>query len=334
MGKHKRRGHVNLHRKRRLDHHHIRVESQRIPPSYHEESGNGHGIIIFKSELDYISRCILDYKHIETGGQLFGYWAEDGTPVVLYAIGPGPRANHQTTFFNQDVDYLVKVGRALKSKYGLHHIGEWHSHHQLGLARPSSHDANTMISTIREKKLGRFVLCIGNCNELQSTLNPFLCDEVKVSSCRWNVIMTNSHMRNISDRELDDILVHPMTLQANYCDDRLNDRESTMPLYAAGYWLNEKQNRISLKGIMDYLQLRHRGAAVKAALNDRGEVIVSVTDIPLVQETIRFPLGFPNNPPEINRISFGRNLGILSRRYWEYRNMDIVSSFKSFYELI
>ena len=67
----------------------------------------GNGIQIFKSELDYISRCILDRKNIETGGQLFGYWSEDGQPVVMYAIGPGPRANHQTTFFNQDVDYLL-----------------------------------------------------------------------------------------------------------------------------------------------------------------------------------------------------------------------------------
>ena len=34
----------------------------------------GNGILIFKSELDYISRCILDRKDIETGGQLFGNW--------------------------------------------------------------------------------------------------------------------------------------------------------------------------------------------------------------------------------------------------------------------
>ena len=54
--------------------------------------------IIFRSEMDYISRCILDYTNIETGGQLFGYWTEDGTPVVLFAIGPGANANHKPTF--------------------------------------------------------------------------------------------------------------------------------------------------------------------------------------------------------------------------------------------
>ena len=88
--------------------------------------------MIYRSELDYISRCILDSTTIETGGQLFGFWTSTGIPVVLYAIGPGPLANHQVTFFNQDVDYLLNVGTALLQRYGLQHIGEWHSHHQLG----------------------------------------------------------------------------------------------------------------------------------------------------------------------------------------------------------
>ncbi len=65
--------------------------------------------IIYRSELDFVSRCILDRTHIETGGQLFGFWTGKGIPVVLFAIGPGPRANHQVTFFNQDVQYLVSV---------------------------------------------------------------------------------------------------------------------------------------------------------------------------------------------------------------------------------
>lgn len=87
--------------------------------------------MIYCSELDYISRCILDSTTIETGGQLFGFWTSTGIPVVLYAIGPGPLANHQVTFFNQDVDYLLNVGTALLQRYGLQHIGEWHSYHQL-----------------------------------------------------------------------------------------------------------------------------------------------------------------------------------------------------------
>ena len=129
--------------------------------------------IIYQSELDYISRCILDSKHIETGGELFGFWTANGTPVVLLAIGPGPKANHQTTFFSQDVEYLVTLGRALIARFGLQHIGEWHSHHQLDLARPSAHDAWTMTSSIQNRHLGRFLMGLGNCDEKSSTFNAY-----------------------------------------------------------------------------------------------------------------------------------------------------------------
>jgi hypothetical protein len=80
--------------------------------------------IIYRSELDYISRCVLDSPNIETGGQLFGFWTSQGAPVVLYAIGPGRNANHQKSFFNQDVEYLDTVGNELLDRYTLQHIGE------------------------------------------------------------------------------------------------------------------------------------------------------------------------------------------------------------------
>lgn len=44
-------------------------------------------VIIYKSELDFISRCILDYPNIETGGELLGFWSNQGVPIVLYVIG-------------------------------------------------------------------------------------------------------------------------------------------------------------------------------------------------------------------------------------------------------
>ena len=130
-------------------------------------------VLIYKSELEYISRCIMDYTDIETGGQLFGYWTSDGVPVVLYAIGPGPYANHQGAFFNQDVNYLETVGGILTKEFGLQHMGEWHSHHQLGLARPSGHDSSTIYNNMVRHNIERFLLCIGNCTNTTSTVNAF-----------------------------------------------------------------------------------------------------------------------------------------------------------------
>ena len=46
--------------------------------------------------------------------------------------------------YQSELDYLEMVGGILVHEFGLQHIGEWHSHHQLGLAHPSGHDARTI----------------------------------------------------------------------------------------------------------------------------------------------------------------------------------------------
>lgn len=166
-------------------------------------------IVIYQSEFEYLAKCILDRNDIETGGQLFGHWTSGGTPVILYAIGPGPNANHQPTFFNQDVEYLVKVGHLLKRRFGLHHIGEWHSHHQLGLDHPSRYDVQTMTSTIRGKGLKRFLLCIGTCSSDAASVRGFYCDESRCTDANWDVIPVASPIRKEADLSFEDVLVHP-----------------------------------------------------------------------------------------------------------------------------
>lgn len=254
--------------------------------------------VIFSEEMDFLSRCILDYPDIETGGQLFGYWTEGGTPVVLYAIGPGPRANHRVTFFNQDVDYLVKVGNLLRNRYGLHHIGEWHSHHKLGLAKPSSHDIHTMNSTIREKRLGRFLLCIGNINGNVPTVKAFLCDGERCSQIEWETIVPSNPIRSLIDRDLESILVLPRTGLRR--QDESKSRGS-IPDYASGYWLNDKENRVILNNIINYVRdyCGLPNPEVRVLLNDRREVLLRVEEGNEPQQEILFPNGFPQVAPEM-----------------------------------
>ncbi len=174
--------------------------------------------IIYGSELDYISRWILDYPHIETGGQLFGYWTDDGTPVVLYAIGPGPQANHQIAFFNQDIAYLETVGNQLTRTYGLQHIGEWHSHHGLGLSRPSGHDAKSMADGIMDSGRNRFLLCIGTCVDGVSRLLPYNFEAGRWTdyvSAKWIIKPMDSPFRKWIDAELAEELCMPLTEKAN-----------------------------------------------------------------------------------------------------------------------
>ena len=156
--------------------------------------------LIYKSEFEKIMKWIVASPNIETGGELFGFYRDNGTPVVCYAIGPGPRANHQYTFFNQDLDYLVAVGEKLTGVFGLEHIGEWHSHHQLGLAQPSGHDAATMAEGIRKSGRRRFLLCVGNIRDRQATLGGFAFTGESgehYERVTWEVVNTESPFRKV-----------------------------------------------------------------------------------------------------------------------------------------
>lgn len=226
-----------------------------------DESRPSTVAIIYRSEMDYISRCIHDYPNIETGGQLFGYLTENGSPVVCYAIGPGRNANHQSAFFNQDTEYLQSIYNELNRRYGLRYIGEWHSHHQLGLAKPSGHDASTIVHGIQRNNFRHFLLCIGNCNNnFHSTLNAFtfhINDQYHYFHAPWKIIETESPYRPIVDRDLQHMLCHPRYPHASYGSNYIISESGKpsmiTPNYGDNYWLNDKSNNLVLKQIIDYI---------------------------------------------------------------------------------
>jgi hypothetical protein len=75
---------------------------------------------------------------VETGGDLFGRWQTD--PVVFLASKAGPKAVRSTAHFRLDVEYLRQISGPLAAQWALRYFGDWHSHHRLGLAAPSSGD--------------------------------------------------------------------------------------------------------------------------------------------------------------------------------------------------
>lgn len=261
-------------------------------------------VLVYQSELDYLSRCILDYPHIETGGQLFGYWTSAGVPVVLYAIGPGDNANHQPTFFNQDLDYLETVGEILVHEFGLQHIGEWHSHHQLGLAHPSGHDAHTIYDNMLRHHLRWFLLCIGNCTNTTSTVNAFNFIEStpRYQESQWEVLPMESPFRRVIDRRLKRVLRHPYTktpvlVGMNYKSTVIHGVKQQYP---EGYWMNDKNNNRVLKQMLDFAQTRHEDAECKVSLDENGFIHILVKDEEGATMTdILFPMGFPERHPLI-----------------------------------
>lgn len=215
--------------------------------------------LIYKSELDYISRCVLDYPNIETGGDLFGFWTHSGYPVIQYVIGPGPNANHQSTFFNQDGNYLSEIGNKLRETHGLQHIGEWHSHHQLGLAEPSGHDISTVCKAIAQYNLSNFFLVITNIRDNSSSVNGFMFNSQKgrdFDYAGWVILESHSPIRQDFDLKYQDLVYQPKTKELSLLDlskATLNNLEFFKPEYSSEYWLSEKSNHLVLKGIIEAL---------------------------------------------------------------------------------
>lgn len=255
--------------------------------------------LIYASELDYIAKCIQDYPNIETGGQLYGAWTASGAPRVIYAIGPGPRANHQPTFFNQDVEYLETIGVKLK-EYGLQHIGEWHSHHHLGLPHPSGHDAQTMQNGIAQLNLNRLLLCIGSFNNRGIVINPFnFARDAHFVSSRWEIINTRNRLREVIDNDLSSILCNPSSSSYTFAEEYITPQKQ--PVSNQSGWFSHIENRQAFKQIIDALKDQRWINEISPQITPEGIVTLKIVTR-IFAEIITFPEDFPNVPFEIERM--------------------------------
>jgi hypothetical protein len=256
---------------------------------------------IFREDLEYISRCILDYPNIETGGDFFGFWNNLGLPVIQYVIGPGKNSYHHVTFFKQDVDFLQKAGNAVYQTFGMQHIGSWHSHHKLGLAVPSSHDCQTMAKAINNNGLSQFFMILGNVRDEGTTVNGFLFN--KQNQCRytetqWRILDKKNPFINdinilLSPRGFfssNTIVYLPKTEKA-----RLINLKSVNPANKSVFvldfepekWLGSKKGQEELKYVYNWILQSYPSA--KMFVNEAKDLSIVAEDIKIV-----FPNDFPN----------------------------------------
>ena len=288
-------------------------------------------VVIYQSELEYLSRCILDYPHLETGGQLFGYWTSKGVPVVLYVLGPGENANHQHAFFNQDIEYLERVGGWLVSDFGLQHIGEWHSHHRLGLAHPSFHDTHTFLECMRSYDLPRFLMCIGNCTETTATINAFnyVAGSPDYQEAQWDVMHIESPFRKEIDQRLEGYLLHPHTQHAVL--DGMKYRRMRGVSYPQGYWMNDTNNNMELKQMLDFLQNMSEDLHCGVTLDEQGLVHIKSKDSEQkVLRDVLFPMGFPVKFPIVTNEAKGI---CATGEGWDPEGESIAQAFEKYYNL-
>ena len=140
-------------------------------------SNRDFNVFMFKEDYQMMEKLVLEYPNLETGGDLFGLWTSDGDAVLHAVLGPGRNCKRTGASFYQDVPYLKRNGELLTQDYMLCHIGEWHSHHQLRLFRPSHGDSSTVIRNYPRGARG-FLLIIANIvHSSEVKLLPYLYTE-------------------------------------------------------------------------------------------------------------------------------------------------------------
>lgn len=97
-------------------------------------------INIYESELRIMAGNALAWGNTESGGTLFGLQTHGGRPVVMLATPPGRNAQHSFAHFAQDAEYVMEIAGELKRMHGIQILGDFHSHHDIPLDRPSGDD--------------------------------------------------------------------------------------------------------------------------------------------------------------------------------------------------
>ena len=255
--------------------------------------------LIYQSELDYISQCILDYPEIETGGDLFGFWTYSGFPVIQYVIGPGPNTYRTGTFFKQDKDFLIQNGNYLNRKHGLQHLGNWHSHHQLGLPHPSSHDSNTINKAIEDNSLKQFFLIIGSIERSTTNINGFqylLGQGTAYTHAPWVILNEVSPIRKdiLCDQRLE-LYYEPISQEARIGKLFTTSLKSSTTYYEpleenSSVWFSLREGKEFIrKTLSDFEKIDLRPKMFKTSNN---QFIFNLDNVKII-----FPLGFPNENP-------------------------------------
>ena len=140
-------------------------------------SNRNFKVFMFKEDCQMMENLVLEYPHLETGGDLFGLWTSNGDAVLHVVLGPGRNCKRTGASFFQDIPYLKRNGELLTQDYMLCHIGEWHSHHQLRLFEPSGGDSSTVTRNYPRGTCG-FLLIIANIvSPREVKLSPYLYTE-------------------------------------------------------------------------------------------------------------------------------------------------------------
>jgi hypothetical protein len=233
---------------------------------------------IYQNNLDLISMYTLDYPNVETGGELFGFWTHTGFPVVQVVTGPGEKVDRSSVFFRQDAKYMIEVHRYVNNRHGMQHLGSWHSHHKMDLARPSNYDIKTVQQAMKFHKLGKLFISITNIRNDQTEINGFLFAEGISSDYIKTPWMVMKGKNPFIDEELQSILLPPLTQAPAYVNEVIFSSPekltaTRLKFKTQTHWIHdEKKNEILVEICK---QIKSIAPDLKISLSLEDEIIVS-----------------------------------------------------------
>ena len=112
---------------------------------------------MFEGCAQFMAAQAYNAKNIEIGGGLYGLWSHAGRAVILLATPAGPGACYERAHFAVDPEYVTAINEQLQSRFGIQYLGNWHSHHRLGLDHPSSGDVAQIHSVASRNNIPRMI---------------------------------------------------------------------------------------------------------------------------------------------------------------------------------
>lgn len=149
-------------------------------PSNDKRHKIGHNdlfLFAYPSELIKIEQETMRCNGIETGGMLFGHITRTDIMCVDLITVASKRAKRGVTMFEGDAHDDAILSNSIIDGYGIESFGSWHSHHRLGLDRPSAGDVATMRSHFAQlpDAINKFVMIIATINDNDHVVvNPYL----------------------------------------------------------------------------------------------------------------------------------------------------------------
>jgi hypothetical protein len=261
---------------------------------------------MFASELERMAKWVSDFPDLETGGSLFGYWTNTGSPVIFLATGPGPHARHNIDSFFQDPEYMIDGQYEVWKYFAAQHIGEWHSHHTLGLAVPSQGDSSTMWNAIEETQWPRFLLGICNIKQLgpprEARVGFFLYNKESGThqECETHVMRVRSPLDGFRSRMPEGEPRPQTTAPARIRPNRVHRPREGQSLrkLERETWYTEGQGQKRLMMEIQGLQtLEQKLGAQSASLPEGESIVLSLTMRDGRVASARLVEGFPARAP-------------------------------------